>query len=363
MLKLLLIFCSIFLRPNIIGNNFSYIVVNGQTGDIIESHKANELRPPASITKILTLYLVFDALKKNKISLNTQFKVSKRATQQEPCNLWVKQGSLITVKDIIMALITRSANDMSVVAAEGLEGSVENFVKLMNQTAKRLGMKNSHFFNPTGLPDKRQLSTAKDLAILSQAVFRNFPNEYKLFKTKAFYYKGKAIRNHNRMLGTFLGMDGIKTGFTFASRFNIAVSAVRMGKDQKPVRLFAVVLGGKTSVSRDKKTAQLLEKCFAILKAEKRSSIKQLDAFSQTQQQPDYAESMDDLIYEVESDNSERTETEKITQEVTLAHENDYIDSLLSQNIAPGYYAKKVAPVKKNQKKSLPSGWIRGKSN
>lgn len=251
-------------------NNFAYIVVDGQTGNIMYSHKPDELRPPASLTKIMTCYLIFEALKQGRITLETKFKVSKRATKQEPTNLWLKEGSTISVKNIIMSLVTRSANDMSVTAAEGLGGSVENFAKLMTQKAKALGMTRTQFFNPTGLPDKKQVTTARDMAILSQALFKNFPNEYKLFKTKVFYYNGKPIHNHNRMLKSFVGMDGIKTGFTFASRFNIAVSAVRMGVNNKPIRVFAVVLGGQTSVSRDKKTAELMEKAFKKLNASRK---------------------------------------------------------------------------------------------
>ncbi len=243
------------------------MIVDGQSGKVMASHRADELRPPASLTKIMTLYLIFEAIQSGKINLQTKFSVSKRATQQEPCNLWLKMGATISVKDIIYALVTRSANDMAVTAAEGIAGSVEKFSALMNQKAKKLGMTRTKFYNQTGLPDKRQVTTAKDMITLSRALHKDFPREYAYFKTKTFYFNGKPIRNHNKMLNSFTGMDGIKTGFTFASRFNISVSAQRIGADGQPVRVFAVVLGGQTSVSRDKKAAELMEKAFKKLHA------------------------------------------------------------------------------------------------
>lgn len=243
------------------------MIVDGQSGQVMASHRADELRPPASLTKIMTLYLIFDAIQAGKITLTTRFSVSKRATQQEPCNLWLKMGATISVKDVIYALVTRSANDMSITIAEGLSGTVEKFCDLMNQKAKELGMTRTKFYNPTGLPDRRQVTTAKDMMTLARALHKNFPKEYAYFKTKTFSFNGKPIRNHNRMLNSFTGMDGIKTGFTFASRFNISVSAQRIGANGQPIRVFGVVLGGQTSVSRDKKTAELMEKAFKKLHA------------------------------------------------------------------------------------------------
>ena len=243
------------------------MIVDGQSGKVMESHRADELRPPASLTKIMTFYLIFEAIQTGKINLQTKFSVSKRATQQEPCNLWLKMGATISVKDIIYSLVTRSANDMAVTAAEGISGSVENFSTLMNQKAKKLGMTRTNFYNQTGLPDKRQVTTAKDMIALARALHKDFPKEYAYFKTKTFHYNGNPIRNHNRMLSTFANCDGIKTGFTFKSRYNISVSAQRINAHGQPVRLFAVVLGGQTSVSRDKKTAELMEKAFKKLHA------------------------------------------------------------------------------------------------
>lgn len=261
------VFLVIFNHHSAHANNFAYLIVESQTGKILASHRADEIRPPASLTKKMTLYLVFDALRKGKISLDTKFSVSKLATKQEPCNLWLKTGDTISVKNIIYALITRSANDMSIVIAEGIGGSVENFVSLMNKKARELGMTRTKFCNPTGLPNRKQVTTARDMMALSCALYNKFPYEFKYFKTKKFFYNGKPILNHNRMLNSFAGADGIKTGFTNASRFNISVSAERRGINGKPIRVFAVVLGGQTSFSRDRKAAELMEKAFKKLNA------------------------------------------------------------------------------------------------
>jgi D-alanyl-D-alanine carboxypeptidase len=289
---LILIFLNL---PVVHANNFAYMIVDGQSGQVMASHRVDELRPPASLTKIMTLYLIFEAIQNGKINLTTRFSVSKRATQQEPCNLWLKMGSTISVKDIIYALVTRSANDMSVTIAEGLSGSVEKFCDLMNQKAKELGMTRTKFYNPTGLPDRRQISTARDMMTLARALHKNFPKEYAYFKTKTFSFNGKPIRNHNRMLNSFTGMDGIKTGFTFASRFNISVSAQRIGANGQPIRVFGVVLGGQTSVSRDKKTAELMEKAFKKLHATPR-----MQEIVATQNDVTEADQIDQLVEETE---------------------------------------------------------------
>lgn len=337
------LFLVIFSCQIIHANNFAYIVVDGQNGQILYSHKADELRPPASLTKIMTCYLIFEALKQGRITLDTKFRVSKRATKQEPTNLWLKEGATISVKNIIMSLVTRSANDISVTIAEGLAGSVENFAKLMTQKALSLGMTRTKFYNPTGLPDKKQTTTARDMVILSQALFKNFPEEYKWFKTKTFYYNGKPIHNHNRMLKSFVGMDGIKTGFTFASRFNIAVSAVRQGINSKPIRVFAVVLGGQTSVSRDKKTAELMEKAFKKLNAS-RKIVAPSD--------PDVLQTMLDSTDNDSTSEVDEQKIEELIDEVETA-ENE-------MKVSKKFVAKhKVS----NSNHDLPAGWVKGSPN
>jgi D-alanyl-D-alanine carboxypeptidase len=179
---------------NAFANNFAYIVVEEKSGKVLASHRADELRPPASLTKKMTLYLIFEALRAGKISLQTKFSISRRATVQEPCKLGLREGQIINVKDIIYALVTRSANDAAIVIAEGLCGSVEKFVSLMNQKAKALGMSYTHFYNTSGLPsysssgmlDRSQVTTARDMMILAKALYRDFPKEYSYFKIKQF---------------------------------------------------------------------------------------------------------------------------------------------------------------------------------
>jgi len=243
-------------------NKYAAVVVDSSTGRVLHAENAHERRHPASLTKKMTLYLIFEALRSKKISLKTQFPVSTLATKQIRLNLGLKKGSLIDVESCIRALVIHSANDVAVVVAEGLSGSLSNFVQLMNKKAKELGMKSTKFFNASGVPDRRQITTAMDMAILGQAVHRDFPEYYHYFQIKSFNYLGKSYRSHNHMLGKVAGLDGIKTGFVNASGFNISTSAVRYDSENKPRRLFAVVMGGESWRSRDKRAAHLIETSF-----------------------------------------------------------------------------------------------------
>lgn len=341
------------------------MIVDGLSGKIMASHRADELRSPASLTKKMTLYLIFEAIQKGKITLQTKFSVSKRATQQEPCNLCLRMGETISVKDIIYALVTRSANDMSVTIAEGLSGSVEKFAILMNEKAKELGMTRTKFYNPSGLPDKRQVTTARDMMILARALHKNFPKEYAYFKAKSFRFNGKPIRNHNRMLNSFPGCDGIKTGFTFASRFNISVSAQRVGANGCPVRVFAVVLGGQTSASRDKKTAELMEKAFKKLYATPKLQevVATKDGIDEVVEKVDVEEQIQALSEPtVNPKNTKRAKKansrvskpkslSKVTEVTQVAVSmKDPIDEILNGT-----------PIKVDINRDLPAGWIKPK--
>ena len=201
--------------------------------------------------------MIFDALKYKKVSMNTKFKISKRATRQPPSKLNLTVGSKITVKNAIFALITKSANDVATVVAENLGKSERNFAKLMTKKAKKLGMTRTIFKNASGLPNRGQLSTARDMATLGMAIRKNHPNFFKLFKTKSFVYKGIKYTNHNNLLGSYSGTDGIKTGYTNASGFNLVASVERNGQ-----RIIGVVFGGKKARSRDKHMIKLLNKYF-----------------------------------------------------------------------------------------------------
>ena len=201
--------------------------------------------------------MIFDALKSKKVSMNTKFTISKRATRQPPSKLNLAAGSKITVKNAILALITKSANDAATVVAENLGKSERNFAKLMTKKAKKLGMNRTIFKNASGLPNRGQLSTARDMATLGMAIRKNHPNLFKLFKTKSFVYKGIKYTNHNNLLGSYSGTDGIKTGYTNASGFNLVASVERNGQ-----RIIGVVFGGKKARSRDKHMIKLLNKYF-----------------------------------------------------------------------------------------------------
>ena len=236
---------------------YASFIINENTKRIYHNANADTRNYPASLTKIMTLYLVFDALKSKKISMNSKFKVSKRATRQPPSKLNLSAGSNITVKNAILALVTKSANDVATVIAENLGKSERNFARLMTRKAKKLGMTRTTFRNASGLPNRGQLSTARDMATLGIAIRKNHPKFFKLFKTKSFIFKGIKYTNHNNLLGSYSGTDGIKTGYTNASGFNLVASVERNGQ-----RIIGVVFGGKKARSRDKHMVTLLNKYF-----------------------------------------------------------------------------------------------------
>ena len=256
---------SIFILTSLIfvstaNAKYASFVINENTKRIYHNTNADTRNYPASLTKIMTLYMIFDALKSKKVSMNTKFKVSKRATRQPPSKLNLAAGSKITVKNTILALITKSANDVATVVAENLGKSERNFAKLMTKKAKKLGMNRTIFKNASGLPNRGQLSTARDMATLGMAIRKNHPDLFKLFKTKSFVYKGIKYTNHNNLLGSYSGTDGIKTGYTNASGFNLVASVERNGQ-----RIIGVVFGGKKARSRDKHMIKLLNKYFKTI--------------------------------------------------------------------------------------------------
>ena len=236
---------------------YASFIINENTKRVYHNTNADTRNYPASLTKIMTLYMIFDALKNKKISMNTKLKVSKRASRQPPSKLNLSAGSNITVKNAILALITKSANDVATVVAENLGKSERNFARLMTRKARKLGMTRSTFKNASGLPNRGQLSTARDMAVLGMAIRENHPNFFKLFKTKSFAYKGVKYTNHNNLLSSYSGTDGIKTGYTNASGFNLVASVERNGQ-----RIIGVVFGGKKARSRDKHMISLLNKYF-----------------------------------------------------------------------------------------------------
>ena len=232
---------------------YKAIVVEADSGKVLFSRNADGRHYPASLAKLMTLYLVFEAVEAGSLSFEQRVRISKRAAGQTPSRIGLKPGRTIPVEDAVLAMVTKSANDAATVLAEAISKTEVNFAKVMTETAKRLGMKNTVFRNATGLPNRRQISTARDMAVLAQALMREFPQYYHYFSTKRFTWGKRTYENHNSLLKTYSGVDGLKTGYIRAAGFNIATSAQRDGK-----RLIGIVLGGRTSKWRDRKMAHLL---------------------------------------------------------------------------------------------------------
>lgn len=233
------------------------MVVDGHTGKILYSRQGDATRYPASLTKIMTLFLLFDYIEAGKFKETSKLKVSKTAAKQPPSKIGVKPGQTIYVRDAIKALVTKSANDVAVVVAENIAGTEANFAKLMTAKARAIGMKKTVFKNASGLPNKHQVTTARDMITLANRLMFDHPERYRYFSHKYFKYRGKKYRNHNRLLFDYKGTDGIKTGYTRASGFNLLAN-VRRGKKH----LIAVVFGGKTSKRRNANMRAILNKSF-----------------------------------------------------------------------------------------------------
>ena len=225
---------------------FSSIIVDGNSGATLSASNPDASRHPASLTKIMTLYLLFERLDAGKLKLDTEMDVSEHASEQAPTKLGLRPGQTIRVEDAIKGLVTRSANDAAVVIAEAIAGDEDDFAKLMTRKARALGMTKTVYRNASGLPDDEQVTTARDQSTLGRAIQDRFPRYYRYFSTTAFNYHGHSIRNHNHLLGSVEGVDGIKTGYTRASGFNL-VTSMRRGNRH----LVGVVLGGRSGGSRD----------------------------------------------------------------------------------------------------------------
>jgi len=241
-----------------IDGKYASIVMDANSGRIINEVNSDKQLYPASLTKMMTLYLTFEALENKKIYNNTYLRVSNKAARQPPSSLGLRAGEAISTKDAILAIVTKSANDVAVVLAEAVGGSEEAFVKKMNAKAKKLGMNRTNFANASGLFKKEQYSTAHDIAVLGQALIKDYPGYYKLFKTPTFTFRGNTYRNHNKLMAYYDGMDGLKTGYITASGFNLAASAIRDGK-----RLIGVVFGGKSAKARNMVMRHLLDNGFS----------------------------------------------------------------------------------------------------
>lgn len=228
------------------------IVIDVETGRILHSYKSDHIRHPASLTKLMTLFMMFEKIDSGKLSPQDKIKFSKYAAGKPPSKLGIKAGKSITVKDAAYTLIIRSANDVAAAVAEKLGGSESNFAKMMTRKARQIGMTRTVFHNASGLPDVKQVTTAKDMAVLALRLMQQFPHYYKYFSTKHKKVAGKTLRTHNHLLKHYKGMDGMKTGYVAMSGWNLVSSAERNNK-----RLLTVVMGGTSAKQRDKRVALL----------------------------------------------------------------------------------------------------------
>jgi D-alanyl-D-alanine carboxypeptidase len=248
-------------NPAVSGRD-AYLIVDAQSGRELASDNPDDLRYPASLTKLMTIYLAFSALDSGRLSLGDGLQVSVNALNAPPTKMGMQPGGTVNVRDAVMALVTRSANDAAVLLAEGMAGSEEAFARLMTQKARQLGMSSTVFRNASGLPNSEQVTTARDMAKLAFALMRDYPHYYGIFSVQSYVYRGRTLENHNRMLGNYEGADGLKTGYTSASGFNLVMSAVRDNR-----RLIGVVMGGSSAAGRDRIMAAHMDRGFAIAQA------------------------------------------------------------------------------------------------
>lgn len=240
---------------------YAALVIDSDTGTVLFARYANEKRYPASLTKMMTLYLTFEALQKGRMSLDSMLPVSRHAASMPQTNLFLRPGDNISVRDAIRALVIRSANDVAVVLGEYLAGSESNFGMKMTEKARQLGMRGTVFRNASGLPDIGQYTTARDLAVLAMALKKHFPQYYSFFRIKDFYFRGRNYHTHNRVVERLPGAEGMKTGYINMSGFNLVTTVSRNGKN-----LVGVVLGGRTAYTRDSHMIQLIEQAYADLR-------------------------------------------------------------------------------------------------
>lgn len=233
---------------------YAGIVVDATSGQILYAENADARRYPASLTKLMTLYLLFEAIEAGRLSMGDALPVSAAASRQPASKLGLKAGERISVRDAILAICVRSANDVAVVVAEALAGSESAFARRMTERGRELGLASTRFENATGLPDPQQITTARDIALLARRLQVDFPDRYRFFSTRAFTWKGRQLKSTNQLLGAIPGVDGMKTGYIRASGYNLVASA-RRGKQ----RIIVVVLGEKTGSARDGHVAALID--------------------------------------------------------------------------------------------------------
>ncbi len=264
---------------------YAAIVIDDKSGQVLHEDHADEPRHPASLTKIMTLYLLFEQIEAGTLKLDTPLPISTQAAIQNPTKMGLKANQTVKVEDAIKGLVTKSANDAAVVVAEALGGSEEEFAKLMTLKARMLGMSSTTYVNASGLPAMEQITTARDQALLGHAIQHRFPVYYQYFATPSFLWRGAEMRNHNNLLGNVRGVDGIKTGYTEASGYNLVCSVRRDDR-----HIVAVVLGGTSNAARDTRMRQLIEANITLASTQRTAPIvvegKELDSAPVTAMAP-----------------------------------------------------------------------------
>jgi len=281
-------------------SKYASIVIDVDTGQVLRQRNADKRLYPASLTKMMTLYMAFEAIERGEFSLDSRLTVSRVAANEPASKLGLRRGSTITMRDALQSCATKSANDAATVIAEAIGGSKEGFAKLMTARAKQLGMRNTRFKNPHGLTARGQLSTARDMSVLGRRLFEDFPDHYSMFSRKRFKYGGRNYRATNKLLGKYDGADGIKTGYTRASGFNLVASAEQDGR-----RLIGVVFGGKSSASRNRHMKKILDDGFA--KLPERVVVARYDGALDTTPLPRAKPDRDAMVAEIEAESSDTT--------------------------------------------------------
>jgi D-alanyl-D-alanine carboxypeptidase len=264
---------------------YAAIVLDDKSGQVLHEDHADDPRHPASLTKIMTLYMLFEQIEAGTLKLDTPLPISTKAAIQNPTKMGLKANQTVKVEDAIKGLVTKSANDAAVVVAEALGGSEEEFAKLMTLKARMLGMSSTTYVNASGLPAMEQITTARDQALLGHAIQHRFPVYYQYFATPSFLWRGAEMRNHNNLLGNVRGVDGIKTGYTEASGYNLVCSVRRDDR-----HIVAVVLGGTSNAARDTRMRQLIEANITLASTQRTAPIvvegKELDSAPVTAMAP-----------------------------------------------------------------------------
>ena len=262
LIAFMLAFSAGVTAPAHANSKYAAFVIHADSGDILFDRYSTSRRYPASLTKMMTLYLLFEELEAGRLTMSSKLTVSKTAAGQPPSKLGVKAGSTISVETAIEALVVKSANDVAVAVAEKLGGSEWRFARKMTQKARAIGMTRTTFRNASGLPNSKQITTARDMATLGQRLMQDYPQYFHYFSAKTFTWNNKTYRTHNSLVKTYTGADGIKTGYTRRSGFNLVTTAERGGQ-----RLIGVVLGGRSSRTRDRHMRDILSRTFTSIKA------------------------------------------------------------------------------------------------